>query len=397
MTHGENTEPEYSKDIRRLVKEDREYVIVGTAHISKQSAELVKEVIEKESPDVVCVELDENRYKALSEKNKWQSLDLKEVIRNKQLSTLLINILLGSYQKKMGEKLGVSPGVELVEATKVAKENDIPISLVDREVRITLRRAWNSMSFWQKMKFMTVGLAGIFEKDEITEEKLAELKDKDVLSEMMKELGKAMPVLKTVLIDERDNYLAQKIVSSDGRKVVAVVGAGHVEGICDAIEQARAIDLKEIEVIPPTSNTTKIIGWSIPVVIIGSLVYIGLTKGSDAASENVIFWILANGIPSALGVVLALGHPLTVLTAFLAAPITSLTPVIGAGYVAAFVQVFVAPPIVKDFESAGNDVTKFSTWWSNRILKILLVFILSGLGSAIGTYVGAYEIIKNIF
>ncbi len=397
MTHGENTEPEYSKDIRRLVKVDREYVIVGTAHISKQSAELVKEVIEKESPDVVCVELDENRYKALSEKNKWQSLDLKEVIRNKQLSTLLINILLGSYQKKMGEKLGVSPGVELVEATKVAKENDIPISLVDREVRITLRRAWNSMSFWQKMKFMTVGLAGIFEKDEITEEKLAELKDKDVLSEMMKELGKAMPVLKTVLIDERDNYLAQKIVSSDGRKVVAVVGAGHVEGICDAIEQARAIDLKEIEVIPPTSNTTKIIGWSIPVVIIGSLVYIGLTKGSDAASENVIFWILANGIPSALGVVLALGHPLTVLTAFLAAPITSLTPVIGAGYVAAFVQVFVAPPIVKDFESAGNDVTKFSTWWSNRILKILLVFILSGLGSAIGTYVGAYEIIKNIF
>jgi pheromone shutdown-related protein TraB len=397
MTKGEFNEPVYSKDVKRIKNEDREYVIVGTAHISKQSAELVKEVIENENPDIVCVELDEKRYKALSEKNKWESLDLKEVIRTKQLSTLLINILLGSYQKRMGEKLGVSPGLELVEATKVAKENDIPISLVDREVRITLRRAWNSMSFWQKMKFLTVGLAGIFEKEEITEEKLDELKDKDILSEMMQELGKAMPVLKKVLIDERDGYLAQKIMSSEGRKVVAVVGAGHVEGICDAIEEARIIDLKEIEIIPPTSNTTKIIGWSIPVIIIGSLVYIGMTKGSDAAGDNLIFWILANGIPSALGVVLALGHPLTVLSAFLAAPITSLTPVIGAGYVAAFVQLLVAPPIVKDFDSVSNDVAKFKTWWSNRILKILLVFILSGLGSAIGTYVGAYEIIKNIF
>ena len=397
MTNGEFTEPAYSKDVRRIKNEDREYVIVGTAHISKQSAELVKDVIENENPDIVCVELDEKRYEALSEKNKWQSLDLKEVIRSKQLSTLLINILLGSYQKRMGEKLGVSPGIELVEATRVAKENGIPISLVDREVRITLRRAWNSMSFWQKMKFLTVGLAGVFEKEEITEEKLDQLKDKDVLNEMMQELGKAMPVLKTVLIDERDGYLAQKIMSSEGRKVVAVVGAGHVEGICDAIQEARTINLAEIEVIPPTSKVTMIIGWSIPAVIIGSLVYIGLTKGSDAASDNVIFWILANGIPSALGVVVALGHPLTVLTAFLAAPITSLTPVIGAGYVAAFVQLFVAPPIVKDFESAANDVSKFKTWWSNRILKILMVFILSGLGSAIGTYVGAYEIIKNIF
>jgi pheromone shutdown-related protein TraB len=343
------------------------------------------------------VELDEKRYKALLEKNKWQSLDLKEVIRNKQLSTLLINILLGSYQKRLGEKLGVSPGVELVEAANAAKENDIPISLVDREVRITLRRAWNSMSLWQKIKFLTVGLAGVFEKDEISEEKLSELKNKDVLNEMMQELGKAMPVLKEVLIDERDGYLAQKIMTTEGKKIVAVVGAGHVEGICTILEEERTTNLEEIEKIPPTSNLTKIIGWSIPAIIIGSLVYIGFTKGSDAASENVIFWILANGIPSAIGVILALGHPLTVLSAFLAAPITSLTPVIGAGYVAAFVQLFVAPPIVKDFESASNDVTKFKTWWSNRLLKILSVFILSGLGSAIGTYVGAYEIIKNLF
>jgi pheromone shutdown-related protein TraB len=397
MANGEIAEPEISKDVRRIIKDDREYIIVGTAHISRQSAELVKRVIENELPDNVCVELDEKRYKALSEKNKWESLDLKEVIRNKQLSTLLINILLASYQKRLGEKLGVTPGVELLEATKVAKELNIPISLVDRDVRITLRRAWNSMSLWQKMKFLTLGLAGVFDKEEITEEKLNEIKEKDVLNEMMQELGKAMPVLKTVLIDERDSYLAQKIMSSEGKKIVAVVGAGHVEGICDSLNNTRNINLEEIEVIPPTSNTTKIIGWSIPAIIIASLVYIGITKGSTAASDNVIFWILANGIPSAFGVVLASGHPLTVLSAFVAAPITSLTPVIGAGYVAAFVQVFVSPPIVKDFESAANDVNKFRKWWSNRLLKILLVFILSGLGSAVGTYVGAYEIITNIF
>jgi pheromone shutdown-related protein TraB len=221
----------YTEDVHLINKDGREFIIVGTAHISRQSADLVREVIENEKPDVVCVELDEKRLLALSEKNRWENLDLKSIIKQKQLSTLIINLVLASYQKKLGEKLGVTPGTELLEAVQAAKEKNIPIELCDREVRITLRRAWHSMSFWQKLKFLFGGLAGIFEKQELTEEKLSELRSKDVLSEMMDELGKAMPVLKEVIIDERDQYIAQKMNESKGKKIVSIVGAGHVKGI----------------------------------------------------------------------------------------------------------------------------------------------------------------------
>jgi len=238
---------DYGSDVNFLNVDDREIIVVGTAHISRQSVDLVREVIENEKPDTVCIELDPQRYKALSEQKRWESLDLKKLIKEKQLSTLIVNILLSSYQKKLGEKLGVMPGTELLEAANAAKENDIPISLCDREIRITLRRAWNSMSFFQKIKLMTGGLAGIFESNELTEEKLQEIRQKDVLNELMAELGKSMPVLKRVLLDERDSYLAQKIIKSEGRKIVAVVGAGHVNGIIAAINENRNIDLSRLK------------------------------------------------------------------------------------------------------------------------------------------------------
>jgi pheromone shutdown-related protein TraB len=391
------TQNKYTEDVRIVNKNGREFIIVGTAHISRQSADLVKEVITKEKPDTVCIELDEKRYKALAEKKRWESLDLKTIIRQKQLSTLLVNLVLSSYQKKLGEKLGVTPGTELLEAANTANELNLPIELCDREVRITLRRAWHSMSFWQKLKFLTGGIAGIFEKQELSEEKLAELRSKDVLSEMMDELGKAMPVLKKVIIDERDEYLAQKMQEAKGNKIVSVVGAGHVNGIVKVIEDNREIDLKEIEVIPPASPVAKIIGWGIPAIIIASIIYIGYSKGLAEAGDNALYWILANGIPSGLGAIIALAHPVTILVSFLAAPFTSLTPVIGAGYVAAFVQVYFQPPVVKEFQTVANDFSKPAKWWGNKLLKVLLVFILTSLGSLIGTYVGFFEIVSNVF
>ena len=388
---------EYGDDVQYINKDDREFIIIGTAHISRQSADLVRQVIEKEKPDIVCIELDEKRFKALSEKNRWENLDLKSIIKQKQLSTLIVSLVLSTYQKKLGEKLGVAPGTELLEATNAAKEKNIPIELCDREVRITLRRAWHSMSFWQKLKFLFGGVGGLFEKQELTEEKLAELRSKDVLSEMMDELGKAMPVLKKVIIDERDQYIAEKMRQSKGEKIVSVVGAGHVNGIIKAFESNEKVDLKEIEVIPKPSPVAKIIGWGIPAVIIASILFIGYSKGLNEAGDNALFWILANGIPSAIGALIALAHPLTILTAFLAAPITSLSPLIGAGYVAAFVQVYFQPPLVKDFQTVADSARKFSMWWKNKLLKVLLVFFLASLGSVLGTYVGLYEIVKNVF
>ena len=308
-----------------------------------------------------------------------------------------MNLVLASYQKKLGEKLGVTPGTELLEAANTAKELNLPIELCDREVRITLRRSWNSMSLWQKIKFLTGGLAGLFEKQELTEEKLAELRSKDVLSEMMEELGKAMPVLKRVLIDERDTFLAEKMKRVEGNKVVAIVGAGHVNGIISHLNNDDEVDLSTIEKIPKSAPTGKIIGWGIPVIITASIAYIGYSKGLTEAGDNAIFWFLANGIPSAIGAAIALAHPLTILASFLAAPFTSLTPVIGAGYVAAFVQVFFQPPVVKEFESVMTDFSKPKKWWENKLLKVFLVFILASLGSVLGTYVGFFEIVSNVF
>jgi len=390
-------EDNYTEDVHIIQKDGREFIVVGTAHISRESADLVREVIENEKPNVVCVELDEKRLLALSEKNRWENLDLKSIIKQKQLSTLIVNLILSSYQKKLGEKLGVNPGTELLEAVNTAKEKNIPIELCDREARITLRRAWHSMSLWQKLKLVVGGFGGIFEKQDLTEEKLAELRSKDVLSEMMEELGKAMPVLKKVIIDERDNYLAEKMKQSKGTKIVSVVGAGHAQGIIKALTNNELTDLKQIEVIPKPSPVAKIIGWGIPAVIIGSILFIGYSKGLSEAGDNALFWILANGIPSAFGALLALAHPITILSAFLAAPLTSLSPLIGAGYVAAFVQAYFQPPLVKDFQSVGDNAKQVKMWWKNRLLKVLLVFILASLGSVLGTWVGLVEIVKNVF
>jgi pheromone shutdown-related protein TraB len=388
---------EYPSDVTVVEKEGRKFIVIGTAHISKESADLVRDIIESEKPDRVCIELDEQRYKALAEKKKWENLDLKTLIKQKQLSTLLVNILLSSYQKRLGEKLGVMPGVELLEAANSASENNIPIELCDRDVRITLKRAWTSMSFFQKFKFISFAFAGIFESHEITEEQLREMKKQDTVTELMNELGKVIPVLKRVVIDERDNYLAEKIRRSTGDKLVAVVGAGHVGGIIKALNSSERVNLEEIEQIPPSKPYFKIIGWAIPIIIIGSIFYIGMTKGAAAAGDNIVYWILANGIPSALGAAAAFAHPVTILAAFFSAPFTSLTPLIGAGYVAAFVQAYYKPPLVKEFQTLSDDVGKLKNWWKNRLLRVMLVFILAGVGSAVGTYVGAYEIIKNLF
>jgi pheromone shutdown-related protein TraB len=387
----------YGSDVHVVQHEDKIVMLVGTAHISRESVDLVKQVIEQEQPDCVCLELDDKRYHALTHKQQWQALDLKTIIKNKQLSTLLISLLMASYQKRLGGQLGVSPGAELLMAAQTAKELQIPVSLCDRDVRITLRRAWKSTSFLKKGYLLASLLTNLFDNTTISEEKLNNLKQKDVISDLIAEMGEALPDLKRVLIDERDTFLVEKIKSSPGKRVVAVVGAGHIAGMVKKFCTDNKQELAEINAIPPVSSGYKVLGWSIPLLIIGSLVLIGVEKGAAVAGNNILFWILANGIPSAIGALLSLAHPLTALSAFAAAPITSLTPVIGAGYVSAFVQVLVCPPVVKEFEVAGDDIGTFKGWWRNRLLRLFLVFILTGIGSAIGTWVGGYEIFSNLF
>ncbi len=394
---NQNNQQPYPDDVRVVELDGRTLFLVGTAHISRESVDLVREVISKEHPDRVCIELDERRYQTLSQKRRWEELNLREVIRKRQLAILLVNLILASYQKQLGGKLGILPGTELLEAIKAAEEYDIPVSLCDRDIRVTLRRAWHALSLWRKTMLASILFASIFEKPEFSEEDLRRIRQQDVLSELMKELGEHMPVLKRVLIDERDAFLARKIRETEGMKIVAVVGAGHLEGMFEALVTKRPVDLDELNTIPPVSLAWKVFGWSLPLVIIGSLVFIGWSKGAEAAGDNALYWVLANSIPAAIGCAVALGHPLTVVSGFIAAPFTSLTPLVGAGYVTSFVQAYVTPPFVHEFQSVGDDIVKLKRWWKSRLLRVFLVLILTSLGSLIGTWVGGIEIVSNLF
>jgi pheromone shutdown-related protein TraB len=376
-------------------------ILVGTAHVSRESAELVRRVIETERPDRVCIELDPQRFKALNEEQRFEELDLREVIRERQLATLMLNLVLASYQRQLGLKLGVLPGTELLEAAHAAEELGIPVELCDRDVRITLHRAWRAVPWWRKLLLLSGLFATLFERQEITEEDLRKLREEDVLSRLMQELGNTFPGLKRVLIDERDTYLAARILQSEGDRLVAVVGAGHVAGIRAALESAgesaEHADLAPLEEIPPASGVWKAVGWAIPAAIVSALVAIGVRHGAGAAGENLVFWILANGVPAAIGAIFALAHPATTVAAFAAAPVTSLTPVIGAGYVTAFVQTYYRPPLVRELRGVSNEIQHPLNWWRNRLLRIFLVFVFTTLGSLLGTWAGGAKIATSLF
>ena len=387
----------YPPDVHCLKLGNREIFLIGTAHISKESVDLVRQVIAKERPDCVCVELDEKRYEALAKRKTWELLDLREIIRKKQLSTLLINMILASYQKRLGDQMGVKPGTELLEAVQEAEKYGIPVALCDRDVRVTLRRAWQSTSFWRKNYLLASILTSMFEETEITEEKLRELKESDVLSELLSELGQAMPELKQVLIDERDTFLAEKIKEAEGKRLVAVVGAGHVAGIKTALGEDRSGQMEGINIIPPVSPVWKVAGWAIPAIIVLALVAIAVTKGAEVAGDNVLFWILATGLPAAFGAILALAHPFTILGAFVGAPITTLLPVLGVGHLTAFIQVMAQPPLVIEFETVLQDMASVRGWWRNRLLRLFLAFMLPSMGAVAGMWVGGSRIISTLF
>ncbi|MGE4558572.1 MAG: TraB/GumN family protein [Desulfobulbus sp.] len=386
----------YSEEVTVLHQDGKTILLIGTAHVSRQSSDLVQQIIEQEQPDAVCIELDEKRYTALSRPNAWQNLDLKQVIKTRQLATLLVNLILAAYQKKLGGQLGVMPGTELLTAAQTAQRLNIPIALCDRDIRVTLRRAWRATSFWKKGYLLATLITSLFDRTELDEKKLSEMRSKDVLSELMNELGAALPDTKAALIDERDIYMAEKIKQTDGARLVAVVGAGHMGGIEQVLPVDHSHRMEEISSVMPGGRLGKILGWTIPVLILLTLFSIGLRHGLHELTSNALYWVLANGIPTSIGAMLALAHPLTVISAFAASPLTSLTPLIGAGYVCAFIQVMAQPPVVKEFEQVGGDIGSVKGWWQNKLLRIFLVFLFTTFGSFIGTWVGGYKLLQSL-
>jgi pheromone shutdown-related protein TraB len=385
-----------TSDIQRVLLDGKEIVLVGTAHISQDSVDTVRRVIEEEAPDTVCVELDFQRRQALRDRRRWESLNLIQVIRNGQVPFLLANLALSSFQKRMGLHTGVKPGAELAAAADEAEKRGLRVELVDREIRTTLMRAWRKTGFWKKLNLVSTLVASLFESQKLDEAELARIRQTDTLSAMLEEMGTLLPSVKTILVDERDLYMAHHIRNAPGARIVAVVGAAHIPGILRQLpEEIPASTITEISAIPAKSRFSKIVPWIIPAVVIALFVAGFFLGDRERFAGAALAWVLANGLLSALGAILALGHPLTVATAFVAAPITSLNPTIGAGMVTGLVQAFLAAPTVKDLESVGDDLVSLRGWWTNRMTRVLLVFLFSSLGSAAGTIV-AFGWLKDL-
>ncbi len=387
-----------NNDYTRLIVDDKEIILVGTAHISQDSVDTVIRSIDEILPDAVCVELDEQRYQSLINTKGWESLNLKDVIKKRQIPFLLTNLALSSYQKRMGLQTGVKPGAELAAAAKKAEEMGMVVELVDRNIRTTLLRVWRKTGLWNKMKVIASLFGSLFEKQELDEEELAKLRESDTLSSMLDEMGKLLPSVKQILVDERDTYMAYHIRNAPGEKVLAVVGAAHLPGITRIIqgEEISPNTISDISVIPPKTTLSKAIPWLIPGIVIALFIGGFFFGNRDQLANAAAAWVLANGLFSALGAILALGHPLTVISAFIAAPITSLNPTIGAGFITAMVQTFVAAPTVRDMEHVSEDLATVKGWWKNRLARVMLVFLFSSIGSSIGTFV-ALGWLKELF
>ena len=371
--------------------------LLGTAHVAKASVEAVKFQIADFKPDVVAVELCQSRYDSLISDRRLDKEGLLKVIKEGKAPLVLLQSMLASEQRRLGMDEGEQPGAELLAAVEVAKENDLEVKLIDRDIQVTLRRAWKKMKFREKFKIL-YSLLGE-EEDEENPDLEELLGNRDLLSSMMEELREFSPGAGTVLIDERDSYLAEKILSIDSdKKILAVVGAGHLNGLEEYLNDKSTFNenkLTILEEIPKTSLIAKILPWMIPALVMGLMAYFLTTGDGIDLVELFTVWTLANAIFAAIGCILARGHILSILTAALASPITSLNPTLAAGWFAGYVQMKVVEPTTEDLQNFLK-LDKFGLFWSNRAGRVLLVTALTNVGSMAGAWVAAAGLIGGI-
>jgi len=381
-----------SGNVHRIEMDGKEIILIGTAHVSKQSAEEVKEIIQQEKPDTVCIELCESRYQSISDEQRWKNTDIIKIIKEGKALMLLINLILSSYQKRLAKQFGIKPGQEMIQGIESAKEIGATLCLADRDIQITMKRLWRGLGLWGKVKLFFQLLMSFVVNEDITEEELEKMKSEDMLTASLNELAKSFPLFKAIIIDERDKYLAQKIKNAPGQKVVAILGAGHIPGIKQELNNEH--DLEQLAIITPPSKITKIIGWSIPVILLGIIIS---TLSVDKATgiDQIVSWILWNGSLSALGTMLAFGHPVSILVAFLVSPISSLSPLLAAGWFAGLTEAFIRKPNVQDFENISEDVHSLKGFWRNKVTHILLVVAFANLGSSAGAMIGGVDVIRQ--
>lgn len=388
----------------------KKIVLIGTAHVSKESVEEVEREIRAEKPDCVAIELDEQRLDSMRNSEKYRNIDIVKILREGRVFLVLANLILASFQKRIGDNTGVKPGDEMAAGIRVAEELGIPSVMVDRPIQTTLRRAWAKTPAIGKSKLLALLISSAFNSDEVSTQEVEDLKDSSEMDSMMDDLAEAMPSVKEVLIDERDFYLASHIwksvtKSADGdnssrNSVLAVLGAGHLRGVEKNILRLAngeiQPDTDEISTLPKKSVAGKILKWLIPVLIVALIVSGFFIGGKEMAVDSIIQWFVCNGVLAGVGALIALAHPLAILVSVVGAPFTSLCPFIGVGILSGIVQAVLKKPTVGDLETVQDDVSSLKGFYKNRLLRVLLVFILSSLGSSIGTFVAGSSLVVSL-
>lgn len=362
----------------------RELFLVGTAHVSSTSVRDVASTLVAVRPEAVAVELCAARYQTLTDREGWRRLDVFRVLREGKAALLLSSLVMTSFQRRIAKQLGVEPGAEMMEAIEWARANQRPVLLIDRDIQTTFRRTWARLSFWSRSKLLFQLLLGVFAVSDIDAEAIEKLQEEGHLGNLLESLAQALPEVKSTLIDERDAYMAEKLRLATGQPLVAVVGAGHVPGITSAISTAR--DLGPLETVPPPRLWPRVLGWLVPAGVVALLVYGFFHQGTQASLQSVYLWVGITGVLAALGAGAALGHPLTVLAAGVAAPITTLHPFLAAGWVAGLVQAWVRRPTVRDLEQLPEDITTLKGFFTNPVSRILLVVMLVNVAASLGTF-----------
>jgi pheromone shutdown-related protein TraB len=376
--------------------------LLGTAHVSRASADAVRDLLASGQFDAVAVELCPSRYNALIDPHALSRMNLFQVIKQGRAAMVAASLALGAYQQRLAEQFGVEPGAEQQAAIAYAKQQQRPVLLIDREIGVTLRRIYHNVPWWQRLGLMAGLLASLISKDEVAEEEIERLKEGDILETTFAEFAQDRQDLYAPLIDERDRYMAARLrlelQQHSHENILAVVGAGHLKGIAQYLHQSAddpAATVSALDRLPPPGKWLKLIPWVIVALILTGFAY-GFSRSPELGWQLISDWVLINGGLSALGAAIAGAHPLTVITAFVAAPLTSLNPTVGAGMVTAAVEAYWRKPSVGDFSALRHDTASLRGWWRNRVSRTLLVFILSTLGSALGTYLAGFRIVGRL-
>lgn len=380
-------------NIVRLEYRGKEIILVATAHVLKQSADLIRKVIHEEQPDSVCVELDEGRYQSIQNPKAWENTDIIQVIKSKKIGFLLANLILGSYQKRIAKGLDTVAGQEMLEGINSAKETGAQLVLADRKIQTTFTRIWRKLNLWDKGKLLFDLLLSSDDEKDLSNEDISNLLKTDVLASVTEQVRGQFPKIAEILISERDQYLAYKIKEAPGKKVVAVLGAAHVPGVREEIFKTQ--DIVELSAVPVKYPLSRVIPWAIPMIIIGLLIYsfiVNIATGMRQLSS----WALWNGLLAAAFTALSFGHPLSILTSLVAAPFTSLNPLIACGWLTGLVEATIRKPTVQDINNIPRDIFSSKYFFKNRFLKVLLIVIMANIGSSIGSFVAGLDIIKNL-